>query len=145
MKIKDEKGAVGTDIALSVLVITIFITLIGTMVVNINLNSTKSERKSIATSYAVQAIERIKSEGYISEYDGLGTTEQEVLNGSDNDIEENGEFTGYHEKLLIEDYVILDEANSGEKQNILKKITAEISYKAGGKDQVVQLSTYVTK
>ena len=70
MHIKDEKGLAGIDIAISVIVITIFIAMIGNLIVNINVNSKDVERKTTATSYAVKEIEKIKAIGYRSSYDG---------------------------------------------------------------------------
>lgn len=68
MSIKEEKGLAGIDIAISVIVITIFIAMIGNLIVNINLNAKTTERKTIATSYAVKEIEQIKGQGYIFDY-----------------------------------------------------------------------------
>ena len=70
MHIKEEKGATGIDIAISVILITIFIALIANLISNINLNSEDTKRKTIATSYAVQEIENIKAKGYLDKYDG---------------------------------------------------------------------------
>lgn len=70
MHIKEEKGLTGIDIAISVILLTIFIAMIGNLIANINLNSKDTERKTIATSYAVQEIEKIKALGYIDEYEG---------------------------------------------------------------------------
>lgn len=69
MRIKEEKGLTGIDIAISIVLITIFIALIANLIANINLNSEDTERKTIATSYAVQEIERIKAHGYIDDYE----------------------------------------------------------------------------
>ena len=70
MHIKEEKGIAGIDIAISIILITIFIAMIGNLIININLNSEDIDRKTIATSYAVQEIEKIKSLGYINDYEG---------------------------------------------------------------------------
>lgn len=70
MHIKEEKGLTGIDIAISIILLTIFIATIGSLIANINLNSEKTERKTIATSYAIQEIEKIKSQGYVIEYEG---------------------------------------------------------------------------
>lgn len=70
MHIKEEKGLTGIDIAISIILLTIFIATIGSLIANINLNSEKTERKTKATSYAVQEIEKIKSQGYTIEYEG---------------------------------------------------------------------------
>ena len=42
--------------------------MIGNLIVNINLNAKTTERKTIATSYAVKEIEQIKGQGYIFDY-----------------------------------------------------------------------------
>lgn len=70
MVIKEEKGVTGIDIAISVIVITIFIAMIANLIASININAKKSERKTKATSYAVQEIEKIKALGYITDYAG---------------------------------------------------------------------------
>ena len=68
MLIKEEKGITGIDIAISVILITIFIAMMANLIANININSKEIERKTKATSYAVQEIEKIKALGYISDY-----------------------------------------------------------------------------
>ena len=65
MLIKEEKGFTGIDIAISLIVITIFIAMIANLISNINLTAQDTNRKTIATSYAVQEIEKIKAQGYI--------------------------------------------------------------------------------
>ena len=67
MRIKEEKGLTGVDIAISVILLTIFVALIANLISNINLNSEDTERKTVATSYAVREIEQIKAKGYIKE------------------------------------------------------------------------------
>ncbi len=70
MHIKEEKGLTGIDIAISVILLTIFIAFIANLISNINLKSEETKRKTEATSYAVQEIENIKAKGYIDDYDG---------------------------------------------------------------------------
>ena len=69
MHIKEEKGLTGIDIAISVILITIFIAFIANLISSINLKSEDTKRKTTATSYAVQEIENIKAQGYIENYD----------------------------------------------------------------------------
>ena len=71
MHIKEEKGVTGIEIAISVILITIFIALIANLISNINLNSEDTKRKTIATSYAVQEIESRKANGYLEKYKGM--------------------------------------------------------------------------
>lgn len=145
MKIKKEDGITGVDIAMSVIIVTIFISLIANLIVNINLNKTETQRMSIATSYAVQEIEKIKANGYIEEkYDEKGITNEEILNQiyGEDILDSNGEFTGFNKKIFIKDYKLIDNTK---QKNLLKQITVEISYKISGKDKNVTISTYIAK
>ena len=137
MDFRSEKGISGIDIVASVIIVTIFIAIIANIIANINLNSKDIEKKTKATSYAVDEIEIIKAEGYLESYQDKGINQEDI-----ND--ENGQFTGYHKKISIKDYVLIK--NDQTKQaNIVKEITVEISYMNRKGTQNVQISTYVTK
>lgn len=143
MSIKEEKGISGIDIVVSVIILTIFISLIGNIITNINLNSKDIERKTQATSYAVDEIETIKASGYLETYKDKGINQEDIINEQDiND--DSGNFTGYHKKVTIKDYQLIKKDTTKEK-NILKQLTVEISYKSGSKDKNIQISTYITK
>lgn len=142
MHIREEKGLAGIDIAISVMILTIFVALIASLIANINSYSSDTEKKTIATSYAVQEIERIKAQGYINNYNGLGIENDNVL--INEDIVENGIFTGYHKKILIKDYALLNKEDTYQP-NLVKKITVEISYKSGAKEKNVRISTHIVK
>ena len=86
MLFRSEKGFTGIDIAISVIIITIFISMMANLISNINLNSKKMERTEIATAYAVQEIEKIKAQGYIDNYNEKGIDSEEVLNEEVNDF-----------------------------------------------------------
>ena len=141
MSIKDEKGLTGVDIAIS-LIITIFIAMIANLIATTNLTSQDAQRKSIATSYAIQEIEKIKAKGYVSDYNSKGITSEEILN--EEDIYNNSEFTGYHKKISIKDYVLIVNDTTKQK-DVVKEITVEISYKLGNKEKNVKISTYIAK
>lgn len=70
MNIREEKGIAGTDIAISIILLTIFVAMIANLIANINSNTKNIDKKTKATSYAVQEIERIKTLGFIDEYEG---------------------------------------------------------------------------
>ena len=140
MFIKEEKGLTGIDIAISIIIITIFIAVIGNLIVNINLNAKDSERKTIATSYAVQEIENIKAKDF-QEYTDKGIQEPYVI---EEDIMKDNNFTGYHKKITIKDYVLIKQDNSKEP-NIVKEATVEISYKIGKEEKIIRLATYISK
>lgn len=142
MLVKNEKGLTGVDITISIVVMTIFMAMIANLIVNIKLNTQDIKRKSTATSYAVQEIEKIKAQGYINDYDSIGINSEETL--KDEDIYNNSEFSGYHKKVTIKDYVLVINNNTKTK-DIVKEITVEISYKLGSKDKKIVISTYVSK
>ncbi len=143
MLIKQEKGFTGIDIAISIVIITIFIAVIGNLIVNINLNSKNTERESIATSYAVKEIEKIKALGYIEDYENKGIEKEDKLEDADID-DINGKFSGFHKTITIRDYVLIKNDNTKEP-NLLKELKVEISYKIANKEQKIEISTYVTK
>lgn len=71
-----------------------------------------------------------------------GVNSEELV--KEEDITENGNFTGYHKRILIQDYVSITQ-NANKQSNLVKKVTVEISYKlANKKDEIIQLSTYIT-
>ena len=140
MFIKNQKGIAAIDIAISIIVITIFIALIGNLIVNINLNAKDSERKTIATSYAVQEIENIKAKDF-QEYTDKGIQEPYVI---EEDIMKDNNFTGYHKKITIKDYVLIKQ-EPRPPPNIVKDATVEISYKLGTEDTIRRLATYISK
>lgn len=142
MLVKNEKGLTGVDITISIVVMTIFMAMIANLIVNIKLKNQDIKRKSTATSYAVQEIEKIKAQGYINDYDSMGINSEETL--KDEDIYNNSEFSGYHKKVTIKDYVLVINNNTKTK-DIVKEITVEISYKLGSKDKKIVISTYVSK
>lgn len=142
MLIKEEKGFTGIDIAISLIVITIFIAMIANLIANINLTAQDTNRKTIATSYAVQEIEKINAQGYIESYDSKGITKEDIL--KEEDIYNGSEFTGYNKKVVIRDYVLVVN-DTTKKSNIVKEITVNISYKVGNKEKNVKISTYVAK
>lgn len=144
MFLKEEEGIAGIDIAISIIIITIFIAVIGNLIVNINLSTKNVERKTIATSYAVQEIEKIKSQAYIDKYENKGIDQEDIFEEDDEDIfDDNGEFTGYHKRVLIKDYVLIKD--STKQPNLVKEVIVEISYKLGNKEQNVRVSTYIAK
>lgn len=142
MSIKDEKGLTGIDIAISIILITIFISIIGNLIVNINLNSKSTQRKTIATSYAIQEIEKIKAQGYIDNYDNKGIEEEDIL--KEEDILDNGKLTGYSKKISIKDYVLIQNDNT-KQPNLVKEVKVQILYKVANREQHVEISTYIVK
>ncbi len=141
--IKDEKGLTGVDIAISLVIVTMFVAIIANLIANINLDTEKMDRKSKALAYAVQEIETRRATGYIEKYNGMGTSKEgETL--KEEDIYNNSEFTGYHKVVSIKDDILVE--NSGTKTaDTTKQITVEVFYKLGNKVESIKISTYISK
>lgn len=137
MKIKSEKGITGIDITVSILVITIFISLIGVLIFNIDSQSKSIERRTEAAYQAVNLIEELK---------GMTIEELEALS----EDEKNGyiEGTSYTKQIEIVDYKDLTEENQNDdtiQSGILKKVTVTVLYKDGVDTEEISLSAIVTK
>ena len=141
--IKDEKGLTGVDIAISLVIVTMFVAIIANLIANINLDTEKMDRKSKALAYAVQEIETRRATGYIEKYNGMGTSKEgETL--KEEDIYNNSEFTGYHKVVSIKDDILVE--NSGTKTaDTTKQITVEVFYKLGNKEESIKILTYISK
>ena len=141
--IQDEKGLTGVDIAISLVIVTMFVAIIANLIANINLDTEKMDRKSKALAYAVQEIETRRATGYIEKYNGMGTSKEgETL--KEEDIYNNSEFTGYHKVVSIKDDILVE--NSGTKTvDTTKQITVEVFYKLGNNEESIKISTYISK
>lgn len=143
MNLRAQKGISSIDITVSVFLITIFMAFIITMINNINQSNKDIERKEIATSYAVQEIEKIKSQGYIDSYNGAGISQEDVIKQEDiND--ENGDFSGFTRKVLIKDYCLI-QGNENKEKDILKIITVSIIYKSKNGQKNINISACIAK
>lgn len=135
---KNQKGYTGVDIAISVVVITIFIALIGTLVFNFNSNSNEIEYKSKALDLAINAIEDIKTKS-IEEINELDTNENEITGQ-----------TGYYKKIdVVDANDIISDDDLGDSRfgvpGLVKKVTVTVSYKFRNQIKSVELSTIVSK
>ena len=147
---KNQKGYTGVDIAISVVVITIFIALIGTLVFNFNSGSNEIEYKSKALDYAINEIERLKA---------LDINNQEIIDAetatsdgtaSENEIlDKNDKGTGYYEKIEVVDAKdIMSDSDLGGRAGVsglVKKVTVTVSYQFRNQIKSVELSTIISK
>ena len=150
---KNQKGYTGVDIAISVVVITIFIALIGTLVFNFNSNSNEIEYKSKALDYAINKIEELKA--YDINDQKIINFETATRNGTaaENEIlDENNKGTGYYEKIEVVDASsedIMSDSDLGDSRvrvpGLVKKVTVTVSYKFRNQIKSVELSTIISK
>lgn len=143
MKFYSEKGYTGVDIAISVIVIFIFVSLISFLIYRFNSSAKEVELKSEATSIAVEEIEKVKQDGF-EKYDGMNKDTKKDKNGNslENQKVENKE--GFFKTIIVQDYADLDN-NSEKIPNLVKKVTVKISYMFQANEQSVELSTILSK
>ena len=138
MKIKSEKGFTGIDIAISVIVLFIFVSLIAMLIYSFNSTSREVELKSEATYLAVDEIENIKNQGFKA-------IETISLNNGGNPYkDEESPEAGFYTKVIINDYTDI-EGNEDKIPNLVKQVTVQISYMFKGKTEIVELSTILTR
>ena len=139
MKIKSEKGITNVDLIVSIILITLFVTIIATLMYTINTNSDSIERRAEAINYAINEIESLKAQDFASLQDT-----DEATNDFTNIIDADGTVTGYAKKITITDYADL-EGKENAISGLVKQVTVEISYRDGDTTQTVDLSTVITK
>lgn len=132
MNLKSEKGATGVDIAISIIILSLFIGLIVSLMYGIGQTSKDIERKTEATNYAISEIEKLKAEDF-------ETLESKQTSGYIED-------TPYYKTIKVVDYADLEENKGQDKEpGLVKKVTVEIAYKSGKEDKKVELSTVLSK
>ena len=139
MNFRSEKGFTGIDIAVSVVIIFIFISIIAMLSYRINSTSKEIQLKSDAIYVAINEIEDAKSKG-LEEFKG-----RSVADGNSVVVENvETEKQGYYKTITLLDYTDLD-GNADKTKDIVKKVTVKITYMYKAKEQSVELSTLLTK
>ncbi len=150
MKIKKENGYTGIDIAISIVVLFIFVSIIAFLSYNINSNSKEIDLKTQALDIAVDEIEQIKNDNF-ERFNGINKNSSQDVYGNElgkKDSEGNilsGKKEvkeGFYRTIFVEDY---NDMQSEKIANIVKKITVVVSYKFKGNIQTVELSTILSK
>ena len=145
MKLKEEKGIAGIDIALSVIVIAVFVSIIAVLMFNIQKNEEEIKRKSEATSYAIDILEEIKGQGFAI-LPSAGTNK--ITGYEDKYITEDGQekATPYYQEVTVKDYSELEQNKDKDVEaEVLKIVTVKVSYKSGKNTESVEISTVITK
>ena len=144
MKIKSEKGYTGIDIAISVMVLSIFVSLIAILSYKINSASKEIELESEATSLAITEIETIKNMSFeeIQDRSIANGNSQYIPTDTTKETEEIENKQGFFRRVIIEDYA---DSETDKISGLVKKITVQIKYMFKGKEQTVELSTIMSK
>ena len=142
MKIKNEKGVSGIEVAIVVVLIFIFVSVIASLIYRINSKSNEIELKSEATSIAVDEIELIKNTDF-SEFEELNKTSTTDKNGNSL-VNQPTSKEGFYKTIIVEDYTDI-EGHEDKISDLVKKVTVKISYMFKSKEQSVELSTLLLK
>lgn len=142
MKFNSEKGYTGIDIAISIVVITIFVSLIAVIISRFNSSAGKIKYKEEATAIAISEIEKIKRDDFEIYKDMNKDTIQDAQGNSL--VNQPTTKEGFYKTILVEDYTDI-EGNRDKISGIVKKVTVKISYMFQGKEEAVELSTILSK
>lgn len=135
MKLKNNKGVTGVDIAVSVVILIIFISLISGLFYNTAVTTKKIDRKTEATNLAISVIERMKLVDFADlentktgDDDGRkGINESNISTLADLDIP-----NGYKVEVAVEDY---DDGSAA------KIIRAYVTYMENNQNQETKIET----
>lgn len=150
MKIKNNKGFVGVDTSIAIIILLIFIPTITAMIYNINKENKNVERKSKALNFAVNVMETAKGigmkdltlENMEKEITNLYSTEiQQNSNTTDGIINISKDDVNYNLTITIQDYNEIDDTVA---QNKAKQVKVIVTYLSGGKEQKIELSTAIS-
>lgn len=133
MKLKSEKGFTGIDMAIAVVVLFIFVSIIAMLSYSINSSAKEINLKSEATAIAVEEIEKLKNKTF-DEISQMQGTSQEEMTGTGKE--------GFYKTITIKDYSeIVQEKVPG----LVKQATVTISYQFKAEEKKVELSTIFSK
>ena len=126
---RNNKGFTGVDIAVSVVIFTIFVTVIASMFYNLSVTENRIQKKTEATNLAIKVIETMK----VIEFDKL--TEGMTINDINNLITDKIEVpNGYNVTVGVDNSTYPD---------VIKIISVQIDYKLGKQDETINIETLV--
>lgn len=157
MNLKNNKGYVLTDISIAVIILLILVPVIMGIVYNMNSTRNAADIKAGALNIATNALEAAKGTDLDSEdFRGLVLTEVKNIydanSNKDKDTEidnENGTATIYLKnasyQLLFEvkDYADDEENHPNAFENMVKTVTATVSYRIRGQEQSINIKTVI--
>lgn len=136
-KIRESKGFTPVDIAISIVIIIVFIGLIATLFYNFYLTASAKNRNAIATNCLIDVIEEVKK----MDYEQITIQEVDLLISSlqanktiPNEFKISAQVQKYNEM----------EGNQ-DKLDVIKILQVKVEYHIGQKMQNIEISTLITK
>ena len=130
MKIKNNKGVVGVDIAVAIVILITFVGIIVGMFSNLAVTSRRVERKTVATKLAVEVIEGIKTIEFAQiPYPSMTVDQVNSLSGKSIAVQ-----NGYSVNISIDNTTY---------ENLIKIVKVEVIFKDGNNSEKVVLETLI--
>lgn len=145
--LKKENGIGSTDALIAILIITLFTGLIATLLYNIYISNTSIKRMSKANMYVIDILEYAEKI-YYSDLDNTNNlldhftyleTSQDLEEPEDENLErmwsvEGSPESGYNVRVVLDKYV-----PDNDSLDLVRKITVNINYKVGSKEQNIEV------
>ena len=120
MNIRMNKGVVGVDVGIAIIIFIMFVTVITMLFYNSLMSTIATERKAIATDIAIKVIENIE----VMDYNSFLTKTNEKLT-------ENIEIPdGYNAQVSV---------SSAQEKDLLREITVTITYNFKDNEEKVEM------
>lgn len=125
------------DIAVSVVIIMIFIAMITTLFYNFYLSTTSKNRNAIATNCVIDTIEQVK----MMDYDKVSTSSVTLLIET---LVSNAVIPqGYTVNAEVQKYN--ETEGNTDKEDLIKILKVNVEYTVGQKTETIEISTLLTK
>lgn len=118
MKFKSKKGLAGIDMVIAVIAVVIFSTLIVSLIYYNATENVKITKETLAMIYITEIFENIGMASY-----------DDITEANINNLIPQGVDNGYTVDITIDNQNI----ENDEKEDIIKKITAKLTYEVGNK------------
>ena len=137
MELKNNRGVTGVDVAIAVVVLTVFVAFVASLFYNTGNTAKKVERKSEATNLAIEVIEGMKVVG-ARNFSDLPPGEDTLTIDKINELNSSSITVpnGYTVKIEIDDKY---------NDNVVKILKVEVEYLSGKDTEKVDIQTLVKK
>lgn len=135
MFFKNKKGVTTIDVAISLVIIMLFVSIFATLIFSVYISNQSVKRNTIATTYMTDIFEKINT----LEYDDTRLLAGNYYEDDENKILDITIADGYSANLKITDYNKIE--GNENKEDLIKIIELDINYKVGQSDKKLTAKT----